>query len=192
MKSLRTRRKVENGLLSVAIQSHANRGRSLETMLNMTNSQYRRNNWALVDKIPTPIKKLRDYSRGTFIAVWESKSSVDYQGVYNGRALVFEAKMCREEKRFPLANIHDHQIAYLEQAEQQGAITFLIIDFSKLDEVYLVPGQYVVKYWHNAQAGERKSIPIEAIRELGMRVRTGRGVILDYLAVVDKLWKRVG
>ncbi|WP_328702764.1 Holliday junction resolvase RecU [Alicyclobacillus suci] len=192
MKSLRIRRKAEQNRLSVSVQSHANRGRSLETMLNMTNMQYRLHNWALVDKIPTPIKKVGDYRRGVFLAVWEHKSSVDYQGIYNGRAIVFEAKMCRENTRFSLSNIAAHQIEYLEQAEQQGAITFLIVEFPKLDETYLVPANYVVKCWHNAKAGERKSIPIEAIREFGMRVRTGRGVPLDYLAVVDKLWKRVG
>lgn len=187
-----SRRQTKTDALTVtAIDNHANRGKQLESLLNATNAQYRRNNWALVDKIPTPIKKIRNYNGSTFIAVWEAKSSVDFQGVYNGRSIVFEAKQTKETTRFDLDNIKDHQIRYLEQAEQQGAITFVIIDFYKLDEVYLVPADYVVQCYHKAQEGERKSIPIEAIREFGMRVRSGRGVVLDYLATLDKMYKRV-
>nr|BDD46685.1 hypothetical protein 24 [Bacillales bacterium] len=46
----------------------------------------------------------------------EKPSTVDYDGTYMGKSIVFEAKSTKDFKRFPLKNIHDHQVKYLISA----------------------------------------------------------------------------
>jgi len=168
--------------------SHANRGQSLEQAINITNQAYRGKGLALINKVSTPIKKIRDYNGNMFLAVWERKSSVDYQGAYRGRSVVFEAKSTKEATRFPLDNLAEHQIEYLRAAEQQGAIAFVLVEFVAHAVTYLLPALYVIECWDRSLQGERKSIPHEAVQTFGTRVHSGRGAALDYLAVIDKLW----
>jgi len=118
--------------------SQANRGQAFEDLLNFTNLQYEKAGIALIHKRPTPMKPLRRQGFH-FLATFEKKSTVDYDGVYRGRAIYFEAKSTREETRFPLDNIERHQIEHLEKAEKQGAVCFFLIEFAKSHEVFFVP-----------------------------------------------------
>ncbi|EOP29519.1 hypothetical protein IIS_05197 [Bacillus cereus VD131] len=44
---------------------------------------------------------------------------------YKGRAVAFEAKSTNEINRFDLKNIAQHQLDYLEKAEEMGAVSSL-------------------------------------------------------------------
>lgn len=68
--------------------SQANRGQAFEQLLNFTNLQYERAGIALIHKRPTPMKLLRKQGFH-FIAAFEKKSTVDYDGVYRGKAIYF-------------------------------------------------------------------------------------------------------
>ncbi|PFV85352.1 hypothetical protein COL21_31195 [Bacillus thuringiensis] len=57
------------------------------------------------------------------------KSTVDYDGVYKGRAVYCEAKSTKETNRFPLNNISRHQIDYLKDKLEHGAICLMLIEF---------------------------------------------------------------
>ncbi len=102
------------------------RGSFLEELVNLTNEKYRSQNLALIQKIPTPIKpvKMDQATRHITLAYFEQKSTVDYIGVVQGVPVCFDAKECATEN-FPLANIHEHQIRFMDEFERQEGIGFL-------------------------------------------------------------------
>ncbi|MGP4041919.1 Holliday junction resolvase RecU [Gracilibacillus sp. D59] len=167
------------------------RGKSLENLINYSNQVYLQKGIAVVNKLPTPIKVTK--SKGTRIinGFFEEKSTVDYAGVYKGKALYFEAKSTKQQ-RFPLKNIHKHQIDFMYQAQKSGAICFFIIEFSGYSETFLVPFDFLHLYVLNADKGGRKSIPYDDFiyYSVGL-LKSQNGVPLDYLSLVDKLFDNV-
>lgn len=167
--------------------TQSNRGMGLEELLNVTNETYCNRGMAVVQKVPTPVKVTK--SKGSIIlkGFFEAKSTVDYYGVYNGRSLQFEAKQTKEKQRFPLDNVHPHQVEHMRGCMKQGAVTFVVLEFSSLHEIFFVPGKMIVDAWDKAKEGARKSIPYQDINVMCYLIKPGRGVPLDYLAIVDKL-----
>ncbi|MGM7635658.1 Holliday junction resolvase RecU [Bacillus sp. Hm123] len=155
--------------------SHANRGKALQNVINLTNQIYRLKGWAVVDEVPTPTKNIRGQ------IAYEKKSTVDYYGITHGRALAFDAKSTRETTRFPLDNVHEHQVKYLNSFQDQGGLSFFIVEFAKLNKTYFMPLDFFKTYWTAARNGGRKSIPITDIDLYCERIRSERGVALDYL-----------
>lgn len=162
------------------------RGSAFENLLNYTNQVYKNKNIALINKRPTPVKVLKSKGSRVLSGFYEDKSTVDYDGLYNGKAIVFEAKSTKE-KRLPLDMISDHQIKYLDAAEKQGAISFLIVEMRSSKDVFLVPNNMLRKYITDAQNGGRKSIPMRDLEVYALLVESKDGVPLDYLSVVDRL-----
>ena len=116
------------------------RGSTLEDLINHTNESYREKKLALIQKIPTPITPIEidKSSRHITLAYFDQKSTVDYIGAVQGIPVCFDAKECAV-KTFPLQNIHPHQIKFMEEFEQQGGISFIIVNYASLDEMYYVP-----------------------------------------------------
>ncbi|MGD8188538.1 Holliday junction resolvase RecU [Brevibacillus ginsengisoli] len=167
--------------------SQANRGQAFEQLLNLTNQQYEAKGIALIHKRPTPVKVLR--TRGNLItnAVYDKKSTVDYDGTYKGRAIYFEAKSTREKNRFDLKNIERHQLEHLEKAEHNGAICFFLIEFASYNEVYFVPLSTIRHYFIHVNNGGRKSIPREDFEYYAYEVTKSKRALLDYLVYVDRM-----
>lgn len=168
--------------------SHGNRGMAFENDINETNDFYRNNGLCLVTKRPTPINVVNvDYSKGAIItnAYFEKQSTTDYNGVYNGKYIDFEAKSTRKKTSFPLANISYHQIEHLKQVIKHKGIAFFIIEFSTLDEVYFLDAKYVINFYEN---GARKSIPYSAVKECGKRIKKAYAPRLDYLPVIKEIY----
>lgn len=108
---------------------------TLESNINLSNEYYNEINKCLVTKRPTPINIVKvDYSRGAKItdAYFEKQSTTDYNGVYQGKYLDFEAKSTQNKSSFPLSNITLHQIDHLKRVIKHGGIAFFIIEFTKL------------------------------------------------------------
>ena len=167
--------------------SHGNRGMAFENDINETNDYYRNQGLCFVTKRPTPINVVSvDYSSGPIItnAYFEKQSTTDYNGVYNGRYLDFEAKSTKKKTSFPLANISKHQIEHLKQVIKHKGIAFFIIEFSELDEVYFLDAQYVINFYEN---GDRKSIPYNTIKEVGKRIKKAFIPRLDYLPIIQEI-----
>lgn len=167
--------------------SHGNRGMAFENDINETNDYYRNQGLCLVTKRPTPINVVSvDYSSGPIItnAYFEKQSTTDYNGVYNGRYLDFEAKSTKKKTSFPLANISKHQIEHLKQVIKHKGIAFFIIEFSELDEVYFLDAYYVINFYEN---GDRKSIPYNTIKEVGKRIKKAFVPRLDYLPIIQEI-----
>lgn len=162
-------------------RSHANRGAVLEQMIDMTNNQYRNKGVADIRKIPTPIKILKHHGK-TITGHTQKGEWVDYSGVYDSRAIIFDAKETSNSTSFPLNNISLHQYELLKSWHQKGARSFLLVSFTKLGEIYLLPFPLLETYWEGAQKGSRKSIPYDYFRTSCSLIESKNGVILDYLS----------
>lgn len=82
----------------------------LEMLINHTNQVYRNLGMALVTKRPTPVKLVKTQGTRVLSAFIEAASTVDYEGCYRGRSLQFEARQTKQELRFDLDNVHEHQV----------------------------------------------------------------------------------
>ena len=162
------------------------RGSTLEEFINRTNEKYLENGLALIQKIPTPITpiKIEKESRHITLAYFDQKSTVDYIGAVQGIPVCFDAKECHTDT-FPLQNIHEHQIAFMENFEKQGGISFLIIYFSKRDELYYLTYRQLIKFWNRARECVRKSFRYEELQPEYF-FRSEGGVLVPYLAPMQK------
>lgn len=87
--------------------THANRGSGLERLVDMANMQYKNKGIADIRKIPTPVK-ITSNVKGRISGHVTTEELVDYFGVKDGRAIVFDAKETNITTIFPLKNIHEH------------------------------------------------------------------------------------
>lgn len=113
------------------------RGSTLEDMINRTNERYLEKGLALIQKIPTPITPVRidKEHRHITLAYFEQRSTVDYIGAVQGIPVCFDAKECNADT-FPLQNIHEHQVEFMKNFEKQDGVAFLLIYFSRRNELY--------------------------------------------------------
>ena len=104
------------------LSSHANRGMDLENDLNNTNSYYLDNDIAIVYKKPTPIKVSKvNYNKNHTIiteAFYEMPSTTDYNGIYKGKYIDFDAKEVKNSSSFALSNLHAHQLKHLKRVKE--------------------------------------------------------------------------
>ena len=99
---------------------------------------------AVIHKKPTPIQIVNVHypKRSKAVineAYFRTPSTTDYNGVYRGYYIDFEAKETKNKTSFPLNNIHDHQVEHMKSCFLQKGLVFLLIRFKMLDEVYLLP-----------------------------------------------------
>ena len=161
-------------------RTHSNRGAGLERLIDITNQQYRNKGVADIRKIPTPVQ-IQNNVRGKVTGYITKGEWVDYTGVHDGRAIVFDAKETSIKTSFPLENISEHQYELLKSWHQKGAHSFLLVSFTKLDEVYLLPFKLLEVYWEDARKGGRKSIPHETFVIECELVKSEKGYVLHYL-----------
>lgn len=162
------------------------RGSTLEELINLTNTKYRDNSLALIQKIPTPIKPITidQQSRHITLAYFEQKSTVDYIGAVQGIPICFDAKECATET-FPLQNVHEHQIQFMEEYERQGGIAFLLIYYSKKDLFYYLTFQKLLFFWKRAKTGGRKSFLWDEL-DPHYQISTHNGVFVHYLEMINQ------
>ncbi len=162
------------------------RGSMLEEAINYTNEKYRRERLALVQKIPTPITPMeidREKHHIT-LAYFEQKSTVDYIGNVQGVPVCFDAKECATDT-FPLQNIHEHQMKFMKEFEQQQGIAFLIIYFSSAGIYFYVPYKDVEVFWERAASGGRKSFRREEL-DTNYILKVSNQVFIHYLDAISR------
>lgn len=169
--------------------SHKNRGITLENEINSSNEYYREIEKAYIYKKPTPIKIVKvDYpSRDKAVikeAYFTVPSTTDYNGLYKGKYIDFEAKETKNKTSFPLSNIHEHQIQHLENIYKNNGISFLIVRFTKLNETYLLETNIFIDY---IEKENKKSIPIDFFRKKAYLIKDDYCPKIDYLKIVDKI-----
>lgn len=162
------------------------RGSMLEEMINYTNLKYREKGLALMQKIPTPITPINidKEHRHITLAYFEQKSTVDYIGVVQGVPVCFDAKECAMDT-FNLNNVHEHQIAFMKEFEEQNGIAFLLIYFKKRDIYYYLTFDKLYEFWERAVNGGRKSFRFEELdRDYVIPVHSGACV--HYLTLLQQ------
>lgn len=169
----------------------ANRGMSFEAEINQTNQYYLDRNIAVIHKKPTPVQIVKvDYPKRSAAVIKEAyfkeASTTDYNGIYNGRYIDFEAKETKNKTSFPLSNFHEHQIIHMENCLNQKGIVFVLLFFSSNKEYFLVPSQLVISYWKNQSQNGRKSIPLKEIKEHGYEIIPGYAPRIPYLQILDQ------
>ncbi|MGM0806496.1 MAG: Holliday junction resolvase RecU [Bacillota bacterium] len=166
--------------------SQGNRGMAFEMMLNLINQMYAKQKVALINKRPTPVKVLKSKGTKVISGFYETQSTVDYDGVYRGHAIAFEAKSVGID-RFDLKNLHQHQFDYLEKVENMGGISFVLIEFRTTKQIFFVPFSTIKHYFYHSSVGGRKSIPLVDLEIYAYEVKRTKRSTLDYLEWVDKL-----
>lgn len=162
------------------------RGSTLEELLNRTNEKYLVNNLALIQKIPTPITPINidKSTRHITLAYFDQKSTVDYIGVVQGVPVCFDAKECHTDT-FPLANIHEHQVNFMENFEKQDGVAFILISFTHRNEFYYMRFEELLKFWNRAKEGGRKSFKYEELAPCFF-LKEKPGVFIPYLEGIQK------
>jgi recombination protein U len=173
------------------IKNAANRGMSFENDINVSNEYYKNKGLILIYKRPTPINIVKvDYSiKGGRIkdAYFEKQSTTDYNGVYKGHYIDFEAKTTKSKSSFPLSNIYKHQIDHLKNVIKNKGVAFFLIRFESYNKVFLVDADWIIAFLDKK---ERKSIPYEMILKEGIEVKPGFNPRLNYLdAIITKYFK---
>ena len=169
--------------------NYKNRGMTLESELNLSNEYYREINKAFIYKKPTPIKITKvDYpSRDKAVikeAFFTVPSTTDYNGIYHGKYIDFEAKETKSKSAFSLSNIHPHQIKHIENIYNHSGIAFLIVRFTTLNETYLLTAN---KFLEFIKLSNRKSIPISFFKENAYLIKDGYKPRIDYLRIIDNI-----
>ncbi|MGX6977843.1 Holliday junction resolvase RecU [Vagococcus elongatus] len=169
----------------------SNRGMTFEEMINETNLYYLQRDIAVIHKKPTPIQIVKvDYPKRSAAKIKEAyfkqASTTDYNGVYQGRYLDFEAKETKNKTSFPLANLHDHQVYHMKKCVKQQGIVFVLVWFSTLKRCFLLSSSSVFDFWDKKQNG-KKSIPLSFFESDGIEVSIGFAPRVDYLAALEKL-----
>lgn len=172
--------------------SYSNRGKTLEDDLNETNQYYLAQGIAVIHKKPTPIQIVDVHYPKRSAAVikeayFKQPSTTDYNGVYKGKYIDFEAKETKSSTSFPLKNFHNHQIDHMNHVTCQGGFAFVIIRFSIMDHIYLMVAKDLFSFWERMQAGGRKSITLEEVENTSIKIPLGFQPRIDYIKVIDSL-----
>ena len=167
--------------------NYANRGMDLENLLNDSNKYYLDENIAVIYKKTTPITisevkfgaKEKIITKGFF----RTPSTLDYNGIYKGRYIDFDAKETQNKTSFPLQNLHDHQYRHIKKIIEHGGISFLIIYINNI--FYYLDGKDIINFIEN---NTRKSIPLSFIEEKGFIIEQKIRPRLDYLKIIDLIY----
>lgn len=164
--------------------NYANRGMDLESIINDTNEYLLDNDIAIIYKKPTPIGVVKvAYENNKQVitrAYFATASTLDYNGIYRGKYIEFDAKSTNNHTSFPLANIHIHQIKHIERIIKHGGIAFLIISMNEL--FYLLDGKDLLEFISD---NKRKSIPYEYIKNKGYVLEYNYNKGLNYIDIVN-------
>lgn len=171
-------------------QGGNSRGMNLEKDINDSNQFYRECNRALIYKKPTPVQVVKvDYPNRKHAKIVEAyykiPSTTDYNGIYKGKYIDFEAKETKSKTAFAFKYIHAHQMEHLKKVQEHGGIAFLIIRFCTLNETYLIDASIVIEA---SLSLKRSSIPYSLIKEKGYLIKESYMPRLKYLDLVDEIY----
>jgi recombination protein U len=143
----------------------------LEKRIQQANLKYRKNKVAVINKVEVPILLTNQglipkQSTVDFTGIYKRSmkehnkySSIDYDEIVVGQGIAFDAKETLSKTSFPLNNIKQHQLIFLEYFEDCGGTAFFLIHFKKLhvDHAFVTPLAFVKKYWYDESS--RRSLP---------------------------------
>jgi len=168
------------------------RGMTLEEEINESNKYYRSHELAVIYKKPTPIQIVKvDYPKRSRAVIKEAyfrqASTTDYNGVYNGYYVDFEAKETKNKNTFPLKNFHQHQIDHLKLCQKQGGICFVIIKYVLLNRYFIMPADNIFDHWDAQKNDGPKSIQLKDIVNCSIEIKPDYNPTLPYINAVQQL-----
>lgn len=171
----------------------ANRGMTFEEDINQSNLYYLHSGKAVIHKKPTPVQIVSvDYPKRSAAVIKEAyfkqPSTTDYNGVYRGKYIDFEAKETRNKTSFPLTNFHQHQIEHMMQVSKQEGLCFILARFKVTQEDFFLKASDLFDFWEQQKNGGRKSIPKSFFDDKAYRIDLGFNPRIDYLTIVDQLF----
>ncbi|KAF1296036.1 Holliday junction resolvase RecU [Enterococcus sp. JM4C] len=173
------------------------RGMRFEEAINLSNEYYLSRGLAVIHKKPTPIQIVKvDYPRRSAAVIKEAyfsqASTTDYNGVYKGNYLDFEAKETKNKASFPFKNIHEHQIKHMNACLKQGGICFILLSFSAVNRYFFLAADALIPLWEEQKLNGKKSVSLTKIEELGIEIKAGIAPRVPYLEAVDQYinWKK--
>ena len=172
--------------------TYSNRGKTLEDELNESNEYYLLQSRAVIHKKPVPIQvvKVEYPSRSAAVikeAYYRTASTTDFNGVWQGMYIDFEAKETQNKTSFPLKNIHAHQIDHMMKVIEQKGVAFLIVRFSSINRYFLYPFQHLQIAWDLMIRNGRKSIPLDDFEKHGFEITPSAFPRIDYLKAVTNM-----
>lgn len=174
------------------VNNYANLGMTLESDIDLTNQYYLSHQIAVIHKKPTPIQVVNvSYparNKAKIVeAYYRTPSTTDFNGLYKGRYIDFDAKETNSKTSFPLSNVHEHQINHLSDVDAHDGIAFLIIGWSQYNEYYILFFKDLISFWQASKQGGRKSIPYTFFKENCHQIPFSYEPRLDYLSIINKL-----
>lgn len=178
-------KKEGNIIYKSKITNYKNRGMNLEQDINDSNAYYIEKKKAFIYKKPTPIKLVKvDYKKGRIDeAYFEMPSTTDYNGIYKGNYIDFEAKETINHNGFPLRNIHKHQINHIRNIYNENGICFLIVRFTAINKTYLLMAKDFLEFIDNHK---KSTIPLEYFEEKGYIIKDKFIPKVDYLEIIEE------
>ncbi len=164
------------------IINFSNRGIDLEIIVNEANKYYLENDIAIIYKKPTSIGIVKSVGASITKGYFKEKSTLDYNGIYKGKYIEFDAKETLSKTAFPLSNIHNHQLEHIKSIIKHQGIAFLIISMNT--NYYLLDGKVLLNF---IKSNERKSIPYDFLENSGIKLKYNYNIGLDYIQGLDKI-----
>jgi len=128
-------------------QRMANKGRSLEILVEHQNAMYLQRIIAKIEKVETRWVPERVDGKITGAHVVK-KSGLDFAGcLAGGHSIKFDCKQSEDPRGLPLAHIQEHQIKEMEKAELFGETAFLVCEILPLRQCYVVPARTAIFLW---------------------------------------------
>lgn len=176
---------------NTSLVGHVRRGMDLEELINQTNKYYVDNDIAFIYKKPTPIKvnkiskasQFGVHSHKITDAYFSEKSTTDYNGLYKGYYIDFEAKQTKYKSFNLVSNLHQHQRTHLENVLKHGGLAFLFVYFYQCDKIYIIDYTYIDKFISNGKS----QIPLDYFEAYGYQLELGYNPALDYIKYIDSI-----
>ena len=167
-------------------KSRGLRGSVFEDEINRTNEKYKEQKLALMQKVPTPITpmKIDSENRHITLAYFEQKSTVDYIGLVQGIPICFDAKECAKDL-WPLQNLHPHQVKFMQEFEEQGGISFIILSFTGRNETFYIPFRDIRYFWERMENGGKKSFNYDEL-DHNYAIRSLKDMFVHYLEPLQR------
>ena len=167
----------------------ANLGKKFENAINLSCEYYRLNNIAIIYKKQTPIKIANvSYPKRSEAKITEAyfaiPSTTDYNGIYKGYYIDFEAKSTLSDY-FSFNRIYPHQMEHLKATYDLGGITFLLILFQNHNEIYLLETKDIYPIYK-----KYKGIIYKKIISIGHKVNIKYTPPIDFITQIDEIIKK--
>jgi penicillin-binding protein-related factor A (putative recombinase) len=157
----------------------AHRGEDWEERLRLIHELYRQRGQARIEKLPTPIRRLRGGPGGkgsTFLACYESPAGADFLGVVGGgRGVVLEAKRTDAKVSWPLGKVEPQQARHLLDVSALGGLAGVLLYWQQHDAATWLPArpapgsleaQALPMDWCERCASEKRSLPEQLRKRL--------------------------